>query len=283
MLHIEFSKQLEGARGPFELEANLDLKTQQISVLCGPSGAGKSSFLRVLAGLELVKKGRICFKESVWLDTTQKICLPPQKRPLGFVFQDGALFPHLNVYDNIIFGNPRHQAHIEEVISLMGLEGLLKHPTPMLSGGQVQRVALARALVRILGQPNALLCLDEPLSALDADARAHLQEQLKYISAHFKLTTLIITHDLLEAYKLAHNLIWIEEKPQKHTCLMRDFKTQEGLCARVLEIKGQSVELVLERQIVSLPLNSLQTPQTLKEGDLWVLIPQRAERVDWHL
>lgn len=288
MLQIGFSKRLQGARGPFVLEANLSLKSQQITVLFGKSGAGKSTFLRILAGLERVDDGYISFDGWVWLDTQKKICLPPQKRPLGFVFQDGALFAHLNVHQNILFGNPQNKKYATEVIALMELEGLLKHSVSMLSGGQAQRVALARALVRILGKQDAILCLDEPLSALDQTMRLKLQEQLRHISAHFKLTTIVITHDLLEAYKLADNLVWVQENQDRHICQMRSFleileHREEGLCARVLGVDAQHVKLMLERQVISLRLDSLKKTDPLKEGDLWLILLEQAcaQRADF--
>ncbi|WP_104729274.1 ATP-binding cassette domain-containing protein [Helicobacter felis] len=253
MLELALSKTLTGAQGPFCLEAHLNLPAEQISAILGPSGVGKSTLLRLLAGLEQPDQGRIAFKDQVWLDTKAKLCLPPQQRPLGFVFQDGALFPHLNVQENITFGN-KNPHTFKEVVDLMGLEGLLKRSIHTLSGGQKQRVALARALLRALGTKDALLCLDEPLSALDAPSRHALQEELKRLSQHFKLTILLVTHDLQEAIFLADHLVHIHAQKDKHFCTSGDFKTllnapvSPSLLGRVLRIQDNMLTLALAQQ-----------------------------------
>ncbi len=249
-----------GARGPFCLDVRTSLPCGQISVIFGASGVGKSTLLRLIAGLEQPGMGILRFKGKVWLDTQNRFCLPVQQRPLGFVFQDGALFPHLNVSENIAFGNS--DPHIfQEVVGLMGLEGLLKRPIRTLSGGQAQRVALARALVRALKTPDALLLLDEPLSALDIPTRTHLQHELKRLNAHFKLTTLLVTHDLHETYALADHIVLMRAHQGVHRCELGTFETliqsnAQGLLAKVL---------AKDTQTLTLALNS---PCALNPGDL---------------
>jgi molybdate transport system ATP-binding protein len=171
-----------------------------ITVLFGPSGAGKSLVLQCVAGLVRPDAGRIAIGDRVLFDLERGVDLPPQLRGVGYVPQDYALFPHLTVAKNIAFGlqgtpSQRAQAVVEEILVLMGLDGLARRRPDELSGGQQQRVALARALVR---RPQILL-LDEPFAALDASVRAELRQQLRNLRSRFDIPTLFVTHDLSEA------------------------------------------------------------------------------------
>ncbi|WP_231630003.1 ATP-binding cassette domain-containing protein [Helicobacter ailurogastricus] len=244
---------------------DLCLKSTQTIALMGSSGVGKSTLLRTLAGLETPDSGRIVFKGQVWCDTKKQINLSSQARKVGFVFQDYGLFPHLNTQQNIAFANPKHPK-IAEIIALMELEGLLKRPIATLSGGQMQRVALARAILRAL-DGGSLLCLDEGLSALDGRIRSKLQEQIKFLSAHFKLTTLLITHDLLEAYKMADTLIYLQAQGQTHSAKIQSLNLpSQSLQAKVLQCQDAQATLALEPQILRLPC-----AKELKEGACVVL------------
>lgn len=198
---LKFSKQLLGSKGKFTLSVDKELNFGEFIALFGKSGAGKTSILRILSGLEQADCGFISVGNEVWLDSKKGINLPPQKRGIGFVFQNYALFPHLNVYDNICFGIKEKQGKdfANELISLMDLEPLKKVRISQLSGGQSQRVALARALS---SNPKVLL-LDEPFSALDSAMSKVLQDELKNIHRHFKLTTLLVSHNLSEVLNLA--------------------------------------------------------------------------------
>ena len=147
-----------------------------VTVLFGPSGAGKTTILRSLAGLERPNTGRISFGEEVWFDAQAGVMIPPQKRSIGYVFQDYALFPHLTVNQNIAYGLKEEARElrarkIETTLELVKLDGLGNRKPKEISGGQQQRVALARALVR---EPRLLL-LDEPMSALDLPTRKHVR------------------------------------------------------------------------------------------------------------
>ncbi|WP_285602964.1 ATP-binding cassette domain-containing protein [Helicobacter sp. NHP22-001] len=259
MLEIFIKKCLKGGGGDFCLQVDLSLKSAQTVALMGSSGVGKSTLLRTIAGLESPDSGRIVFKNKVWCDTQQHINLSPQERKVGFVFQDYGLFPHLNVYQNIVFANPKHPK-IAEIIALMELEGLLKRPIATLSGGQAQRVALARAILRVL-DGGSLLCLDEGLSALDWRMRSKLQEQIKFLSTHFNFTTLFITHDLFEAYKMADTLIYLKEQGQIHSAKIQSLNPKKGLHAKVLKHQEKQLTLALEPQILS-----LSCTKELKEG-----------------
>lgn len=175
----------------------------RLSVL-GPSGCGKTTLLRMIAGLDTPNSGDILFNGASILD------LPPHKRNFGMMFQDYALFPHLNVFANIAFGLKmkgmprRKQAPIvAEMLALTNLEGFENRKVDELSGGERQRVALARTLA-----PNPrLLMLDEPLSALDRVLRKHLLDQLTQIFSRLHITTIFVTHDHKEAFAAGSQII----------------------------------------------------------------------------
>jgi molybdate transport system ATP-binding protein len=182
-----------------------------LTVLFGPSGGGKSTTLRCLAGLERPERGVIRFGDEVWFDAARGIFLPPQLRRIGYLFQDYALFPHLRVAQNVGYGldkvsAPERRQRIEEITALLGLVGLEDHYPRQLSGGQQQRVALARALVC---RPRLLL-LDEPLSALDAPTREHLRRQLRDWLVGLRMSTILVTHDRIEALALGDHVVVLE-------------------------------------------------------------------------
>jgi molybdate transport system ATP-binding protein len=164
--------------------------------LVGPSGAGKSSVLRAIAGLLRPERGRVALGDSVWLDTDAGVDLPPERRSVGLVFQEYALFPHLDVRRNVAFGGRRRVGELLERFRISHLAGA--HPGD-LSGGERQRVALARALAR----DPAVLLLDEPLSALDAHTRAIVRSELAELVGELRLPTLLVTHDFEDAAALA--------------------------------------------------------------------------------
>ena len=165
--------------------------------------------MRLIAGLEKAKQGLIKIKQETWLNTAQKINLPPQKRRVGYVFQKYALFPNMTVQQNLSYALEKNQspAIIAELIEEMGLASLVNEPPFKLSGGQQQRVALARALVR---KPQISL-LDEPLSALDEAMRSSLQDYLLKIHQTYNLTTLLVSHDMGEIFKMANKVIVLSE------------------------------------------------------------------------
>ena len=209
-LTAEFEKQFVG--GPL-IKAELRGAGHAYSptVLFGPSGSGKSTALRCLAGLERPDRGMIRFGDEVWFDSARRIFLPPQRRRIGYLFQDYALFPHLRVAQNIAYGlakiaRPQRQQRIEEITALLGLTGLEDRYPKQLSGGQQQRVALARALVC---RPRLLL-LDEPLSALDAPTREHLRRQLRHWLIQLRIATILVTHDRVEAIALGDHVVIFE-------------------------------------------------------------------------
>ncbi len=182
---------------------SLSLPAGGIGVLVGPSGCGKTSLLRAVAGLEPLHGGRIVLEGEVLSDASTGQHRPPESRRVGMVFQDYALFPHLNVADNIAFGlhgcaRRERDARVAEMLALVGLPELARQMPHQLSGGQQQRVALARALA----PAPRLLLLDEPFSALDVDLRERLAHELRGILKRSGTSALFVTHDQLEAFAL---------------------------------------------------------------------------------
>ncbi len=208
MIHLTLHKSLSTSDGTMQLDIDLVLEPGQLVTLYGESGAGKTSTFRMLAGLLSTDSGRIVVNEKIWLDTEQKIDLKPQKRKVGFVFQDYALFPNMNVRQNLEYALEKKQdkSIIDELIDMVELGELQNRNPETLSGGQKQRVALARALVQ---RPEILL-LDEPLSALDNKMRLKLQDYVLKVHRQFNLTTLLISHDIGEILKLSDKVYVIK-------------------------------------------------------------------------
>jgi molybdate transport system ATP-binding protein len=179
----------------FELRLGLSVGAETVA-LVGPSGAGKTTVLRAISGLRQPDSGRIALGDRVWFDAAKKVDLPPERRSVGLVFQEYALFPHMTVRANVAFGG---SARVGELLERLRISHLADERPGALSGGERQRVALARALAR---DPRVLL-LDEPLAALDAHTRAVVRGELQDVLATLALPTLIVTHDFRDAAALA--------------------------------------------------------------------------------
>ncbi|MGY1737323.1 ABC transporter ATP-binding protein [Geodermatophilus sp. SYSU D00684] len=201
-------------RGPVTVDVALDVPDGEVLAVLGPNGAGKSTLLRVLAGLLPPDGGRVVVDGTVWDDVDAGVQLPAHRRPLGMVFQDHLLFPHLSVLDNVAFGPRTRGASKAQArraaaawTERVGLAGLGDRRPAQLSGGQAQRAALARALV---GDP-ALLLLDEPLSALDARTRLAVRAELRRHLADYGGSTVLVTHDPVDAMALADRVVVVED------------------------------------------------------------------------
>ena len=199
--------------GRLRLEVELAVGTGELVVLLGPNGAGKTTLLRALAGLLALDRGRVVLDGAVLEDTAAGAWVPTERRPVGFVFQDYLLFPHLSALENVAFGLRARGLGRAEArrragawLDRVGLAGHAGARPRALSGGQAQRVALARAMV---SEPRLLL-LDEPLAALDAATRAEVRRDLRRHLASFGGTRLLVTHDPLEALALADRLVVLE-------------------------------------------------------------------------
>ncbi|EAI2977431.1 sulfate/molybdate ABC transporter ATP-binding protein [Campylobacter jejuni] len=279
MIKIDIKLPINTAKGKKQLELNTCLKANEITAIFGESGAGKTTLLKIITGLIKPEFGRIEVGDELWLDTQKNINLAIQKRKIGFVFQDYALFPNMSVKENISYAATSKQK-VEELLSLMNLENLAKIYPKNLSGGQAQRVALARALAR---EPQILL-LDEPLSALDFKMRSFLQDELVKILQHFKITTLLVSHDLAEIYKLSHRILELSDGKIIKDARTNEFFTSSNLSAKLrlsatlLEIKKSDIlmifTLLLNQDIVKITLSEeefLRTYKDVKIGDTLLL------------
>ena len=241
MLNISLQKTWK----EFRLDVTFEIPRGKVTALFGPSGAGKSSILRIISGIERAEGGMIFHGNEVWFDDAKGIHLPPQRRSIGFVFQDFALFPHLTVERNVAFGikEKRRLNELKDLISLVGLSGYERYYPAQLSGGQKQRVALIRALAR---RPDILL-LDEPLSALDWETRRQLQEDLKRIIKQFHVTTLCVTHDVTEVYKLADYVVVLEsgkvvkQGTPEEVFLGKKLSTRIQIAGKVVGIESDAI------------------------------------------
>jgi len=208
MMRAQVRKRLHGAGGEFELDVALQAGAGEFVVLFGPSGVGKTTLLRCLAGLETPDDGVITVAGETWYDRAAGIALSPQRRRVGYMFQDYALFPNMTVRGNLEFALRKgaDRRRVDTLLDMMELGELQQRKPAALSGGQKQRVALARALA---SEPRLLL-LDEPLSALDPAIRQRLQDELLALQRRFGLTTLLVSHDIGEVYKLAQQVLVLE-------------------------------------------------------------------------
>lgn len=216
-------------RRPFAIKAELECDAGSLLALVGPSGSGKSTLLRMLAGLSRPHSGCIMQGNQVWFDGQSNICIPPQRRRVGYVPQHYGLFPHMNALENIRAGLhhlevAEQHKQAREWLQRMHLDGLGRHKPAELSGGQQQRVALARALA---GNPGMLL-LDEPFSAVDSMTREKLQGELVELKQQLAIPMVMVTHDLNEAVMLADRM----------TLLYRGHTLQSGTPR---EVMGQPV------------------------------------------
>jgi molybdate transport system ATP-binding protein len=260
MIRLNLKKTLLGSLGKFVLEIDFTIQENEFIAIYGKSGSGKTTILRMIAGLEKPEEGFITFKDIVYFDSKKKIHLPPQKRNVGFVFQNYALFPNMTVLENLEYAAEKHRKNqIEELLELLDLYQLKDRYPNALSGGQQQRVALARALVR---NPKILL-LDEPLSALDPFTRTRLQEEIKKIHKYYQLTTILVSHDKPEVFKLSDRVLILEDgkicnvgKPHEVFLNRRtsgkysfigtiiDIKTVDVIQIITIETKGEIIEVV---------------------------------------
>lgn len=199
---------LRGAYGAFTLEATFTAPPRGVTALFGPSGAGKTRVLRAVAGLDRGLRGHVRLDDQRWQDANRFV--PPERRRIGYVFQEASLFPHLDVAGNIDFGRRRgaggSRRRREELVERLELGALLTRPVQTLSGGERQRVALTRALVT---EPRLLL-LDEPLAGLDQARKEELLDYLVTLVEDLDIPVLFVSHDMDEVIRLADHLVLID-------------------------------------------------------------------------
>jgi len=278
MIKINIKHPINTAKGLLNLEFSACLEKGTITTLFGESGAGKTTILKIIAGLINPKFGQLMLDDELYFDSAKGINLSPQKRKIGFMFQDYALFPHMNVWQNLAYAN-KDKSKIGELLELMNLTSLQKALPKELSGGQAQRVALARAIIR---EPRILL-LDEPLSALDYKMRVFLQDELSKILKHFKITTILVSHDLAEIYKLSSRIIELKNGKIIKDCKSENFfksavSAKLRLSAVLLEISKSDIlvvfTLLFNAQIIKITLSEEEFQKDYKDvkiGDTLIL------------
>jgi molybdate transport system ATP-binding protein len=217
-LEIRFKKKL----ATFDLKVSFTVQTGELKVLIGPSGAGKSTMIRTVAGLERPEEGFIAYNGDTWVDTEEKIFVKPQKRRVGYVFQDYILFPHLTVYENVAFA-AKDKQEVGDILKLLGIWHVKDSMPHKISGGERQRCAICQNLVT---KPKVLL-LDEPFSALDVENRRMLRKKMKALKEELSLPIIHVTHDLDEALYLADEVLPIVHGRVSQEWLDRQLKERE--------------------------------------------------------
>lgn len=260
MISLNIKKELHGSNGVMNLDINLSLQNGEFVALSGVSGSGKTTLLRVLAGLEEAF-GEIIVDGEIWLN--EKIKKPIQKRDIGFVFQDYALFPNLSVIDNLLYVK-KDKDLAKQLLSLTDLYELKNRYPNSLSGGQKQRVSLCRALMK---RPKILL-MDEPLSALDPHMRLKLQDEILTLHKEFKTTTIMVSHDPSEMYKLASRVLVLKDGKIIDDGLPKDIliKTQgsqkfsfEGVLLDIIKVDVINIAIVaIGQQIVEVVISNIE-------------------------
>lgn len=205
-LHVRFRQ-----AGPIPLDVDFSCGQDELLALVGPSGSGKTTILRSIAGLYHPGEGRVVCRGEVWFDAADGVKAPPHKRPVGFVFQSYALFPHMTVLRNVTTAlghRPKHERNekARSLLSLVHLRGFEDRYPASLSGGEQQRVAVARALAR----DPAVLLMDEPFSAVDRRTRRKLREELSELRKVMRIPIVMVTHDLDEAVALSDRMCVID-------------------------------------------------------------------------
>lgn len=250
MIHINITKLLHTSDGTIDLRINKEIQNGDFLTLFGKSGSGKTTLLRIIAGLETPQSGTIIVDGQIWFDSDKKINLPPQKRNVGFVFQDYALFPNMTVRQNIEFAlhNKKENKKVDEILQIMEIENLSSVKPEHLSGGQKQRVAVARTLMT---NPKILL-LDEPLSALDAAMRMKLQDELHSIHKRFGLTSILVSHDMSEVFRLSNRVLKLslghitDDGTPSEVFVNQNMSGKFKMAGEVLSIKKSDILYIVE-------------------------------------
>lgn len=208
MIYIDIEYRILTSEGSRILSVQTELPENQLICISGPSGIGKTTLLRMIAGLTKPDRGIIEIGDRIFFDSLNSINLSPQKRNIGFMFQDYALFPNMTVEENISFAQNKvkDKAWVDTLIKSYGLDALRNQKPDKLSGGQKQRTALARTLAK----KADLLLLDEPLSSVDSTLRIQLQNEILKAHAVFGSTTLVVSHDQDEVNKMAQYVLYME-------------------------------------------------------------------------
>lgn len=268
MIKIDVSKPLNGASGAMELQVSLAIQRGDFVAITGKSGSGKTTLLRIVAGLE-ESKGKVEVDGVLWQDKNR--FLPPQKRKIGFVFQEYALFSNMSVLQNLLYVN-KDRALANKLLEMTDLTSLQHSYPNSLSGGQQQRVSLCRAMMK---QPKILL-LDEPFSALDIAMRRKLQNEIATIHKDFRITTIMVSHDPSEIYKLANRTLVLDngkiaaDGSPKEVLLNSSGSQEFAMSGEVIDIKKADILYIavvaVAGQIIEVTIDK-KTAKELQVGD----------------
>jgi molybdate transport system ATP-binding protein len=235
VIYLDVEKMMSTSNGSMNLSVQTTINQGELVALFGMSGAGKTTLLRILAGLVNPDRGIVKFGNTVWFDSAKKTNVLPQKRNISLMFQDYALFPNMTVKENMLFAQTKKDKNvINELLTTFNLTEFENRKTNSLSGGQKQRVALARALAR---KPQLLL-LDEPLSALDAEMRTSLQNEITQAHSMLGGTTIMVSHDLNEVFRLASHVLCLENGKIKRNGTPDEVFSDSSISGKV-QITGQ--------------------------------------------
>ncbi|HPS59281.1 MAG TPA: molybdenum ABC transporter ATP-binding protein [Spirochaetota bacterium] len=193
--------------GAFDVDVEFSSESAGITVLAGPSGSGKTTIINMISGLLTPDEGHIFIKDRLLFDSGKKINCPVEQRRCGYIFQEGRLFPHMNVRRNLLYGRHSDRSRLKETITLLGIEHLLERMPTKLSGGEKQRVAIGRAL---LMRPQILL-MDEPLASLDQERREELMTYIDRLPEQFGIPVFYVTHSTHEILRLSDKLIRVDK------------------------------------------------------------------------
>jgi molybdate transport system ATP-binding protein len=258
-LNARFHLDREG----FTLHADLSLPSRGVTAFFGPSGSGKTTLLRCMAGLERTPKGFLSFQGEVWQD--EKTWLPTHKRPLGFVFQEPSLFPHLTVLGNLRYGLKRvresGKVSLDQSVELLGIGHLLQRKPAYLSGGEQQRVSIARALA----VDPSLLLMDEPLAALDLKRKQEILPYLERLRDELKIPILYVSHSPDEVARLADHLVAMEKGHVVANGPLSTTLTRLDLPIRLGEEAGAVLDAVVAERDDAWHLARVEFPG----GSLW--------------
>lgn len=251
-------KKLTGKQGTFNLDVEMSIRHNEFMSLYGQSGSGKTTVLRMIAGLLRPDEGVIEVNGKMWFDSSSNIHMSPQERRIGYVFQEYNLFPNMTVRDNLRYGLEKGfgRTTFETLIEIAHIGHLLARKPETLSGGEQQRIALVRALVR---KPEVYL-LDEPLSALDPTLRTTLQDLLAEMHTAFGMTTILVSHDLSEVFKLSDSVIVLD-----HGTVVR-----QGCPRRVLLERKVSGKCSFAGEVLHIEKSDIAFIVTIRIGNTFV-------------
>lgn len=259
MIYCNFQKTYTTSKRSFYINIKTTFKENAINVLFGPSGSGKTSILRLLSGLDKIDKGIVKVDQQYWDNTNENKRLHPSKRNIAYVTQDYGLFPNMTVLENLQFAqNNINKNLLDDLITTLEIDQLLNTKPEDLSGGQQQRVALARALTQ---EPEILL-LDEPLTAIEENLRDKLHHYLISLQRKYKLTILLVSHNLQEVLKVADYVYIVNSgriTAQGTTTILLDKNPQNTLTGNVLSIHSEFVTVLIGTQQINIVKHQIST------------------------